>query len=237
MNSATNSRRIEALTDLGEYLDAKLGNALLGTKVAHGIGSMAFATKDAAFVNFVAFFYTQVVGLSGTLYGVAAFVGQLSDAISDPIVGTLADNVRSRWGRWHPFMVASIVPLALCFLLLFNPPMHWSGPALCFWLAAVAVALRHLAGLAVHDVGNDGLDDLHDLLAAHHADVALALGLELVECLALGVGLDGVAEVPQVFALHAPCVGAAPGGVEPGFGRNGRFLTHCRFEVNSRRFD
>ena len=114
----------------------------VGTKVAHGIGSMAFATKDAAFVNFVAFFYTQVVGLSGTLYGVAAFIGQLSDAISDPIVGTLADNVRSRWGRWHPFMVASIVPLALCFLLLFNPPMHWSGPALCLWLAAVAVALR-----------------------------------------------------------------------------------------------
>ncbi|MGI9410934.1 MAG: NADH-quinone oxidoreductase subunit C [Hyphomicrobiaceae bacterium] len=36
MNTGINSRRIEALTDLGEYLDAKLGNALLGTKVAHG---------------------------------------------------------------------------------------------------------------------------------------------------------------------------------------------------------
>ncbi len=114
----------------------------VGTKIAHGVGSMAFAAKDAAFVNFVAFFYTQVAGLSGTLYGVAAFIGQLSDAISDPIVGTLADNVRSRWGRWHPFMVASMVPLAICFLLLFNPPEGWGGVALCAWLACIAVALR-----------------------------------------------------------------------------------------------
>jgi Na+/melibiose symporter-like transporter len=114
----------------------------VGTKLAHGTGSMAFAAKDAAFVNFVAFFYTQVAGLSGTLYGIAAFVGQLSDAITDPIFGTLSDNARSRWGRWHPFMVASIIPLALCFLLLFNPPEGWSGIALCLWLACTAVALR-----------------------------------------------------------------------------------------------
>jgi Na+/melibiose symporter-like transporter len=113
-----------------------------GTKIAHGVGSMAFAAKDAAFVNFVAFFYTQVAGLSGTLYGIAAFIGQLSDAITDPIFGTISDNARSRWGRWHPFMVASIVPLALCFLLLFNPPDGWSGIALCLWLACTAVALR-----------------------------------------------------------------------------------------------
>ncbi len=114
----------------------------VGTKLAHGVGSMAFAAKDAAFVNFVAFFYTQVVGLSGSLYGVAAFIGQLSDAITDPIFGTVSDNARSRWGRRHPFMLASMLPLAVCFLLLFNPPQGWSGPALCAWLACVAVALR-----------------------------------------------------------------------------------------------
>jgi Na+/melibiose symporter-like transporter len=39
-------------------------------------------------------------------------------------------------------MVASIVPLALCFLLLFNPPEGWSGIALCLWLACTAIALR-----------------------------------------------------------------------------------------------
>ncbi len=114
-----------------------------GTKFAHGVGAMAFAAKDAAFVNFVPFFYTQVIGLSGTLYGWAALAGQISDALSDPIFGTLSDNHRSRrWGRRHPFMVGSILPLAFCFLLLFNPPAGWSGVKLCLYLAGVAIALR-----------------------------------------------------------------------------------------------
>jgi len=113
----------------------------VGSKLAHGVGAMAFAAKDAAVVNFVPFFYTQVVGLSGTLYGAAAFVGQVSDAISDPVVGTLSDNHRSRWGRRHPFMAYAALPVALCFLFLFSPPSlpQWG---LFLWLAAGFVALR-----------------------------------------------------------------------------------------------
>jgi GPH family glycoside/pentoside/hexuronide:cation symporter len=105
---------------------------------------MAFAAKDAAVVNFVPFFYTQVAGLSGTLYGWAAFAGQLSDAITDPIFGTISDNHRSRWGRRHPFMIAAMLPLAGCFFLLFNPPAGWSGWALCGWLAFSVISLRTL---------------------------------------------------------------------------------------------
>ncbi len=117
----------------------KLG---IGVKLAYGVGSMGFAAKDAAFVNFVPFFYTQVVGLSGTLYGAAALVGQIADAITDPLVGTISDNHRSRWGRRHPFMALSILPLALCFLMLFNPPAGLGQIGLFLWLAFVAVCLR-----------------------------------------------------------------------------------------------
>lgn len=107
------------------------------------MGSMAFAAKDAAFVNFVPFYYTQVIGLSGTLYGWAALAGQISDAVTDPIFGTISDNHRSkRWGRRHPFILGSALPLAFCFLLLFNPPEGWSGVRLCLYLAAVAIGLR-----------------------------------------------------------------------------------------------
>lgn len=114
----------------------------VGTKLGYGLGAMGFAAKDAAFVNFVPFFYTQVVGLSGTLYGAAALVGQIADAITDPLFGTLSDNHRSRWGRRHPFMVASIIPLALCFLLLFRPPSSLGQWGLFAWLAVLAVCLR-----------------------------------------------------------------------------------------------
>ena len=38
-------------------------------KWSYAIGNMPFAVKDAAFVNFVVFYYTQVEGLSGSLLG------------------------------------------------------------------------------------------------------------------------------------------------------------------------
>ena len=114
------------------------------TKLAYGTGSMAFAAKDAAFINFVMFYYTQVLGVSGTLTGAAALVALLSDAITDPIVGSISDNTRSRWGRRHPFMAVSAIPLALSFYLVFTPPSGLSEFGLFTWLASTAVLLRTL---------------------------------------------------------------------------------------------
>ncbi len=66
------------------------------TRWAYGIGSVAESAKGGAF-GFVPFFYSSVLGLSPALYGLAAMIAQISDAISDPVVGTLSDNTRSRY--------------------------------------------------------------------------------------------------------------------------------------------
>ena len=91
------------------------------TRWAYGIGSVAESAKAGAF-GFVPFFYSSVLGLSPVLYGLAAMIAQISDAISDPVVGTLSDNTRSRYGRRHPWMAASAIPIAVFLLLLFAPP-------------------------------------------------------------------------------------------------------------------
>ena len=114
----------------------------ISTKLAYGAGRMAFAAKDAAFVNFVMFYYTQVLGVSGTLTGLAALIGLCSDAISDPIVGSFSDNYRSRYGRRHPLMAAALVPLAVSFVFLFSPPSGIGEFATFVWLALVSVLLR-----------------------------------------------------------------------------------------------
>ena len=114
----------------------------IGTKLAYGAGRMAFAAKDAAFINFVMFYYTQVLGVSGTLTGLAALIGLCSDAFSDPIVGSFSDNFRSRYGRRHPLMVASALPLAISFVFLFSPPAGFSEFNTFLWLTIVSVLLR-----------------------------------------------------------------------------------------------
>ncbi len=90
------------------------------------------------------FYYKQVLGLSGTMAGIAIAISVLWDAISDPLVGAWSDRLRSRWGRRHPFMLASVVPLALSFIALFSPPaLATATPGyLFFWLLGSVIALR-----------------------------------------------------------------------------------------------
>jgi Na+/melibiose symporter-like transporter len=97
-------------------------NLSLGLRLGYGAGAVAVAAKDAAVVHFLAFYYSQVVGLPAWLYGLSAFVAQAVDAFADPVLGTLSDNTRTRFGRRHPWMVAAALPIGAGFLLLFAAP-------------------------------------------------------------------------------------------------------------------
>jgi Na+/melibiose symporter-like transporter len=84
-------------------------------RVVYGIGNLPEGVKTAAFGFFLLFYYNQVLGLSGSLAGVALLVAMCFDAVSDPLVGSWSDFTRSKWGRRHPFMYLAAVPFALCF--------------------------------------------------------------------------------------------------------------------------
>jgi Na+/melibiose symporter-like transporter len=111
-------------------------------KWTYAIGNMPFSVKDAAYVNFVVFYYTQVQGLSGTLAGLAMFLALAWDAISDPIVGSWSDSLRSRWGRRHPLLVLGGFPTAALFLALFAPPEGLGELGIFLWLLMVSILLR-----------------------------------------------------------------------------------------------
>ena len=110
-------------------------------KLSFGVGQLAEGLKNTAFGLFVLFYYNQVLGVSGTLCGLALGVALLFDAITDPLAGSLSDNWRSRLGRRHPFMYASALPLGLCFYGLFNPPA-FDETGLFVWLVVFAVLTR-----------------------------------------------------------------------------------------------
>lgn len=111
------------------------------TKWFYGFGSVAYGIKTNGFQTFLLLFYNQVVGLPANWVGGAIFLALIVDALIDPIVGQASDHWRSRWGRRHPFMYASALPVALSYLALWNPP-HWSAPALFAYLTIVAVVVR-----------------------------------------------------------------------------------------------
>ena len=113
----------------------------LGTKIVYGFGAVAPGAMANGFAYLLLFFYSQVIGLSPELVSLALFVALMFDAVSDPLIGYLSDNFRSRWGRRHPFMYASAVPVALAYYFLWSPPALSEG-ALLAYLIVLAVVIR-----------------------------------------------------------------------------------------------
>ena len=91
-------------------------------KVAYGLGSTAEALVFTATSSFTLLFYNQVRGLDAGLVGTALAIGLIVNAFVDPMVGSWSDRTRSKWGRRHPFMFGAILPAAVLFYALYNPP-------------------------------------------------------------------------------------------------------------------
>lgn len=121
----------------------------LGTRIAFGSGAAAYGVVDNGFNYFLLFFYSQVLGAPAALAGTAILVALLVDAVADPLIGTVSDRLNSRWGRRHPFMYASAIPIALGFWLIWNPP-PLDGAGLVLYLGIAATVLR--VSLALYEI-------------------------------------------------------------------------------------
>jgi glycoside/pentoside/hexuronide:cation symporter, GPH family len=126
-----------------------------GVKLAYGVGLAAEGIKNNAFNLFLLFFYQQLVGLDPALCGVALFASLCVDAVLDPAIGAWSDGLHSRLGRRHPFMYASIVPMALAYVLVFMPPAGLGQGGKFGWLLVFSIATR--LGMAMFVIPHQAL--------------------------------------------------------------------------------
>jgi len=117
------------------------------TKVLYGIGSIANAIKTTLFGLFTLYFYTSVMGLSGTLVGVASAVGLVWDAVIDPYIGFLSDGSDLRLGRRHAFMLGGAATMGVSFWAFFAPPQGLPTGALFVWLLVAGLLVRTTTSL------------------------------------------------------------------------------------------
>ncbi len=156
----------------------------LATKVLYGLGSIAFGVKDNGFQAFLLLFYNQIVGLSTGLVGAAIMVALIIDACVDPLIGQISDHWRSRLGRRHPFMYASALPVALGYLLLWNPPRGWPHLALALYLVLTATLVRSC--ISLYEVPSSALAAE---LASDYDQRTSILGWRVIFSFAGGLGM------------------------------------------------
>jgi Na+/melibiose symporter-like transporter len=112
------------------------------SKLGFGVGQTAEGITLAVFGTFTLFYFNQILEISAALTGLALGIALFCDAITDPLAGSISDRLKTRWGRRHPMIALSAVPLALCVVALFNPPAGMSDLFYFGWLVVFAVLSR-----------------------------------------------------------------------------------------------
>ena len=94
----------------------------LSEKIGYGFGDMSSSMFWKLFSYFLPFFYSNVFGLSLADAGVLMLVTRVWDAVSDPMMGIIADRTKTRWGKYRPYLLFFALPFAVCGILLFTTP-------------------------------------------------------------------------------------------------------------------
>ena len=94
----------------------------LSEKIGYGFGDMSSSMFWKLFSYFLPFFYSNVFGLSLADAGVLMLVTRIWDAVSDPMMGIIADRTKTRWGKYRPYLLFFAIPFAVCGVLLFTTP-------------------------------------------------------------------------------------------------------------------
>ncbi len=111
-------------------------------RIAFGIGQLPEGIKSAAFGFFLLFYYNQVLGLSGTLSGIAISLALIVDAISDPMWGPcLIQQDRAGEDDTLTCMQQRFL-FAASFYFLFAPPAGLTEMGLFWWLTIFSIATR-----------------------------------------------------------------------------------------------
>ncbi|HEO71012.1 MAG TPA: MFS transporter, partial [Candidatus Hydrogenedentes bacterium] len=113
----------------------------LSKRIFYGMGGLTMALPDFIVMQWLIVRYIPPDGSGNlvprALVGAMLLAGRFIEGMLNPVIANWSDHSRSRWGRRLPFIRLALLPLALAFYLLFNPPMdhmHWVNTVYAFVL-------------------------------------------------------------------------------------------------------
>tara|TARA_R110002072_G_scaffold38274_2_gene110826 strand:- start:1573 stop:3006 length:1434 start_codon:yes stop_codon:yes gene_type:complete len=91
----------------------------MGQKIAFGFGMLANQMFPAVISIFIVVL-VQNLGFPGWMWGVVSLVPRLFDAITDPIMGFISDNTKSKWGRRKQYVLLGAVIMGISFIVMWQ---------------------------------------------------------------------------------------------------------------------
>lgn len=92
-------------------------------KIGYSLGDLAANLVFQTLMTYLAYFYTDIYGLSATHSSIIMLVvGYISAFLFNPIIGVLADRTSTKWGKFRPWILLTAIPLGCVALATFTTP-------------------------------------------------------------------------------------------------------------------
>jgi glycoside/pentoside/hexuronide:cation symporter, GPH family len=180
-------------------------------KIGYSLGDLAANLIFQTLLTFIAFFYTDVYRLPPDTAATIIFLGGLTGACFNPLMGLIADRTHTRWGKFRPWILWTAVPFGAVAILAFSTPDLPPGgkaayAAVTYVLLMLVYSANNLPYAALSGVLTGSMAERNSLSAYRFVAVMVAqfiiqvLLLPLVLILGDGDKMLGFQRTMMVFA-------------------------------------
>jgi GPH family glycoside/pentoside/hexuronide:cation symporter len=115
-----------------------------GEKLGYGLGDTASNFFFQVFNIFLLYYYTDIFGLNPALVGIMFMVTKVVDAVSDPVMGLIADRTETRWGKFRPYLLWGAIPYGVLGYAMFaGPELSDSGKLIYAYVTYTLMMLAY----------------------------------------------------------------------------------------------
>ena len=94
--------------------------SILGTALGYGIGAIGLDLSYGMFYSYLSYYLSSVLGLQEGFLLLITPLARIWDGITDPMMGTIVDNTRTKHGKYRPWILIGALCNAVVLFLLFT---------------------------------------------------------------------------------------------------------------------
>lgn len=115
-------------------------------KLGYGLGDTASNFFFQTFNIFLLYYYTDIFGLPAAAVGTMFLVTKIVDAVTDPVMGLIADRTETRWGKFRPYLLWAAIPYGVLGYAMFaNPALSTNGKLVYAYVTYTLMMLAYTA--------------------------------------------------------------------------------------------
>jgi GPH family glycoside/pentoside/hexuronide:cation symporter len=176
------------------------------SKIVYGFGTAADMWGHWLYVGLAYPVFNLYLKVNPVYIGAALMITRLFDAFTDPIIGSISDNARTRWGRRRPFILVGSILAGLGLPMLFMASPHWSEKQLFWFILGSAILYAPMMScysMPYYSLGAELTPDYHE-----RTNLMTFRGL-----------IQKIVEVPNFYAFRFTQTGLFALGIDAATGR------------------